>query len=135
MRGPAWWVLDDGRDLTTVAGAVKETRAFDWSDLHAAMDAIPRGRWTTYGDLARLIGTAAQPLGQHIAGCADCPNAQRVLGADGRVRPNFAWSDTSESRTPEQMLIEEGVSVRAGVADPAQRMSTEDLQDATGDQQ
>ncbi len=129
VRGPAWWVLDDGRDLTTVAGAVRDTRAFDWSDLHAAMHAIPRGRWTTYGDLARLIGTAAQPLGQHIAGCPDCPNAQRVLGADGRVRPNFAWSDTSESRTPEQVLTEEGVSVRAGVADRAQRMSTEDLQD------
>ena len=129
VRGPSWWVLPDGRDLPTAAGGVRQSAGFDWSELHAAMEAVPRGRWTTYGDLARVIGTAAQPLGQHIAGCPDCPNAQRVLGADGRVRPGFAWSDPTETRTAEQVLVSEGVRVDGGVADRAQRLHVDDLAD------
>jgi len=127
VRGPSWWVLPDGRDLPTVAGSVPTGR-FDWSDLHRAMGAIPAGRWTTYGELAKVVGTAAQPLGQHIAGCPDCPNAQRVLGADGRVRPNFAWSDPDEHRTPEEVLRSEGVLLQAGYAADSQRLNATDLQ-------
>jgi hypothetical protein len=54
-RGPAWWVLEDGRDLPTVAG-VPERSTFDWAELHQVLAAIPAGRWTTYGELAGLIG-------------------------------------------------------------------------------
>jgi alkylated DNA nucleotide flippase Atl1 len=125
-RGPSWWVLPDGRDLTTAAGAVAGG-AFDWSLLHRVMSALPPGRWTTYGDLADLVGTAAQPLGLHIARCRHCANAHRVLGADGRVRPNFAWDDPTDERKPEDLLREEGVPVRDGAADSAKRLSSDEL--------
>lgn len=128
VRGPAWWVLPDGRDLPSVAGAVRGAGSFDWSELHAAMEAVPSGRWTTYGDLAALVGTAAQPVGTHIAGCPDCPNAHRVIGADGRVRPGFAWSDPDDQRRPEDILRAEGVEVVDGVAARAQRLSVAELE-------
>ena len=73
-RGPRWWRLPDGRDLPTVA--------CDWTGLHAILGALPKGRWTPYGDLAVVVGTAAQPLGRHIALSPHCPSAHRVAGHD-----------------------------------------------------
>ncbi len=125
-RGPSWWVLPDGRDLPTVAG-VPERGTFDWSELHDLLRAIPEGKWTTYGDLAGVVGTAAQPLGQHIATCPLCPNAHRVLGTDGRPRPNFAWTDPTDTRTQQEALDAQGVPFVDGVADPSRRLSAEEL--------
>jgi alkylated DNA nucleotide flippase Atl1 len=122
-RGPAWWVLEDGRDLPTVAG-VPERSTFDWAELHQAMAAIPAGRWTTYGELAALVGTAAQPLGQHIQHCPACPNAQRVLGADGKPRPGFSWGDPKETRGQQEMLEAEGMEFSSGAADPSRHLDT-----------
>jgi alkylated DNA nucleotide flippase Atl1 len=120
-------VLSDGRDLPTVAG-VPERGTFDWSELHEVLRAIPEGKWTTYGDLAAVVGTAAQPLGQHVATCTLCPNAHRVLGADGRPRPNFAWTDPTDTRTQQEALEAEGVPFVDGVADPAGRLSADELE-------
>lgn len=122
-RGPAWWVLEDGRDLPTVAG-VPERSTFDWAELHQALAAIPAGRWTTYGELAALIGTAAQPLGQHIQHCPACPNAQRVLGAYGKPRPGFSWKNLKETRGQQDMLEAEGVEFSNGAADPSRHLDT-----------
>src|SRR5439155_115779 len=127
VRGPAWWVLPDGRDLPTVAGA-SDGGGFDWSELHSLLAAIPPGRWTTYGDLARVVGTASMPLGQHIANCRDCPNAQRVLGADRKPRPGFRWADPTDMRTQEQALAAEGVRFRDGAADESQHSDVADLE-------
>lgn len=125
-RGPSWWVLSDGRDLPTVAG-VADRSTFDWRELHDVLASLPTGRWATYGDLAALVGTAAQPLGVHVAACSECPNAWRVLGADGRPRPNFGWSDPSDLRSQEQALAAEGVLFHEGVADQSQRLSPDEL--------
>jgi alkylated DNA nucleotide flippase Atl1 len=125
-RGPAWWVLEDGRDLPTVAG-VPDRSTFDWTQLHEVLAAIPPGRWTTYGDLAELIGTAAQPLGQHIQRCPTCPNPQRVLGGDGKPRSGLAWTDPQETRSQQEWLETEGVRFFNGAADPNRRMDAERL--------
>ena len=127
VRGPAWWVLPDGRDLATAAGDASQAGSFDWSALHDLLEAIPAGRWTTYGDLAKVIGTAPQPLGQHITKCPDCPNAQRVLGADGRPRPGFSWGDPTNQRTQEEALVADGVRMVDGAADPSQRLDLRGL--------
>ena len=74
-----------------------------------------------------MIGTAAQPLGTHIATCPLCPNAERVLGSDRRPRPNFRWSDPADIRTQEDALAAEGVNFVQGAADPTQRLTAEDL--------
>lgn len=126
-RGPAWWTLEDGRDLPTVAG-VPERGTFDWSELHRLLEAVPRGRWTTYGDLAEVVGTAPQPLGQHVSVCERCPNAWRVLGADGRPRAGFRWDDAGRRDTQQEALASEGVRFDAGTADAAQRLTVDDLE-------
>jgi alkylated DNA nucleotide flippase Atl1 len=125
-RGPAWWVMEDGRDLPTVAG-VPERSTFDWAELHQVLEAIPVGRWTTYGELAALIGTAAQPLGQHIQHCPACPNVHRVLGADGEPRPGLAWVDPNETRGQQEWLQAEGVRFSNGAAEPGRHLDVEAL--------
>ena len=65
--------------------------------MHAALAAIPDGRWTTYGDLAALAGTAAQAVGNHIVANPSLPKAYRVLTFDGRVSEGFRWSDPSDT--------------------------------------
>jgi alkylated DNA nucleotide flippase Atl1 len=132
-RGPAWWVLEDGRDLPTVAG-VPDRSTFDWAELHQVLAAIPTGHWTTYGELAGLVGTAAQPLGQHIQHCPTCPNVQRVLGADGKPRPGKAWVDPNETRSQQEWLEAEGVRFSNGAADPDRRLDTEALAALVADQ-
>lgn len=100
---------------------------FDWSQLHTYMAAVPEGRWTTYGTLAQLVGTAAQPLGQHITRCKECPHAHRVLSDKGLVAAGFKWSDPSEKRDPAQILADEGVDLTGGRASTSQRLDAADL--------
>lgn len=99
----------------------------DWTLLHSALAVLPTGSWTTYGDLAGLIGSAPRPVGAHLAS-TPVPNAYRVLTVDGRLSAGFRWVDENDTRDVRQVLIEEGLRFDGnGCADPAQKMSTRDL--------
>jgi alkylated DNA nucleotide flippase Atl1 len=101
---------------------------FDWSRINAAIAAIPAGRWTTYGDLAQLGGTAPVPVGQHVANTLGLPNAYRVLGANGAPRPNFHWNDPDDDRDIVDVLMAEGIILGdSGAADQHQRIGAEEL--------
>ncbi len=100
----------------------------DWTRLHAALAALPFGTWTTYGDLAELIGSHQVPVGQHLASTPGILNAHRVLNAEGRVAEAFRWLDPSDSRDIHEVLTSEGVVFGSDRrADPAQRLRAEDL--------
>lgn len=132
--GPEWWALEDGTTLAELAGTSPQTRR-DWSPLHELLHQLKAGEWTTYGDLADAIGFHAIAVGQHLARCEDCENAYRVLGADRRPRANFTWTDPTETRTCREALEQEGVTFSsAGAADPAQRVSAEQLRGRLGAQ-
>lgn len=134
-NGWHFWRLEDGRRLADVRAAFRGDRpasemskaAFDWSGLHAILETMPAGTWTTYGDLADVVGTAPQPLGAHIMSCAQCANAHRVLSHDGRVNEAFKWSDPSDDRDPTQLLNAEGVRFADGKADHEQRITTVEM--------
>ena len=132
-NGWGFWSLPDGRKLRDVRAAYtgkdpkKAAPSFDWSALHAILEALPAGHWTTYGSLADAVGTAAQPLGAHVAACEQCTNAHRILNGDGTVAPNFRWSDPDDDRDPMEMLRAEGALVN-GKPDPALELSSDDLQ-------
>jgi alkylated DNA nucleotide flippase Atl1 len=135
--GPNWFETLDGEVLHKIAErypAADGDLRFDWSVLHGALASIPEGRWTTYGDLAEIAGTAAQPVGNHMASCPDCANAWRVLGADGKPRPNFAWTNPSDTRTQEEVLVAERIAFNNHAADPARRITTQDLKASTSAQ-
>lgn len=122
VRGPSWWVLPDGRTLTDAAGVGGSSGAFDWAMLHALMPLLPAGSWTTYGDVAEVIGTGGMALGQHLRTCDVCCNAWRILGAQGRSQDGFRWSDPTDTRSQQQALEAEGVTFAGGVANRDQRL-------------
>lgn len=132
-NGWRFWSLADGRKLFDVRAAytgqepVKPPRGFDWSPLHALLEVLPEGRWTTYGALADAVGTAAQPLGAHVARCAQCTNAHRILSSDGTVASEFRWTDPEDERDPVEMLRSEGALVD-GRPDPARRLNAVELE-------
>ena len=111
--GPA---ADDGED--------PEGR--DWSLLRKACAALPPGTWTTYGDLAELIGSHPVPVGVHLAH-HPVPNAWRVLMSDGAISPNFRWEASGRTDDPRELLESEGIVFTGDRADPVQRITAAEL--------
>lgn len=127
LAGPQWWLTPAGETLSQLVGYGGGS-GFDWSLLHSLLEGIPRGRWTSYGELARKVGTAAQPLGQHIANCDDCQNAWRVLDAQGFSSPEFRWTDATRQDTQQGVLEGEGVGFSSdGAAAADARLTAGDL--------
>ena len=133
-NGWTFWRLPDGRKLLDVRSAFTGTKEpkeahtrFDWATLHAILDALPAGHWTTYGNLAEVIGTSPQPLGGHVAACNQCANAHRILHSNGTVSPGFTWTDASDIRKPVEMLQDEGLSFDNGKADKTRELAADDL--------
>lgn len=122
-NGWYFWALEDGRRLVDVRAtfrgreAAREATRLDWGQLHQILEALPEGRWTSYGALAGAIGTAAQPLGQHVTKCSQCANAHRVLTATGEISPGFTWGDPTDDRDPRALLESEGLAFVENRAD------------------
>lgn len=125
VQGARWWVLPDGDDLATKAAAIP--RGFNWDVLHDLLAVFPEGWWATYGDVAQVIGTAPQPLGNHLTNCAECSQPWRFLSANGKVAAKFTWTDPDDTRDPQLLLEAEGVKFVDGVADPDRRLSMDEL--------
>ncbi|GAA1764375.1 GmrSD restriction endonuclease domain-containing protein [Kocuria aegyptia] len=108
--------------------AVKESGPNNlWHRLDQMLTEIPAGRWTTYGDLAKALGTAAQPIGNRLRD-TPVPNPHRVLTSSAKPSPDFRWSDEDRADDPTEMLKQEGVVFdKAGRADPEKRLFSADL--------
>lgn len=106
----------------------------DWSRLHAALAALPYGAWTTYSDLAELLGSHQVPVGQHVASTAGLLNAYRVLNSEGQVAAGFHWTDPADDRDVYKVLQADGVRFDSNMhADPLQRLGANELADLIGD--
>ncbi|CAN5314793.1 DUF262 domain-containing protein [soil metagenome] len=117
-----------------LAGVEEPEEGRDWSRLHAALAALPPGTWTTYGDLAELIGSHQVPVGQHLANTRGLLNAHRVLTSEGRVAPGFRWGDPDDERDIHGVLEAEVINFGTDRrADPAQRLRSDDLADLIGE--
>ncbi|WP_406045095.1 DUF262 domain-containing protein [Micromonospora sp. NBC_00898] len=103
-----------------------------WDVMTKALAELPAGSWTTYGDLAALIGSHPVPVGARIA-AHPVPNAHRVLQVEGTVSPGFRWLDPDRTDDPRELLRAEGVEFdQYGRADQAQRIGTEELAQLAG---
>ena len=133
-NGWAFWRLEDGRKLADVRAVYRGEKPeqeqaqppFDWSRLHAILEALPEGSWTAYSDLADAVGTAPQPLGNHITTCQQCTNAHRVLTHDGRVGRGIRLDRPERPSRPREMLRAEGV-VHRRQSRPRQTPDSDDL--------
>jgi alkylated DNA nucleotide flippase Atl1 len=98
-----------------------------WTKLANVLAEIPAGAWTTYRDVATVIGTHPVPVGQRLAN-HPVPNAHRVLSVTGAVAPTFRWLDPQRTDTARDVLEQEGVTFDdGGRANPAQQLTAEDL--------
>lgn len=99
-----------------------------WAELRAALVAMPSGTWTTYGDVAELIGSHPVPVGSYLGSNPTVLGAYRVLTADGKVSGSFRWADGSDRQPPQELLTSEGVRFDpSGRADRSQRLSAAEL--------
>jgi alkylated DNA nucleotide flippase Atl1 len=106
----------------------------DWSRLAAALAAMPAGNWTSYSDLAELVGSHQVPVGQHVANTNGLLHAYRVLNSNGAVSPHFRWQEPDDLRDVREVLREEGVRFDGeGKADPGQRLGATDLATLIGE--
>lgn len=111
---------------------VEEPELPVWQLLERVVEAIPAGRWASYGDVAAAIGSHPVPVGVRLA-TADMIGAYRVLRVDGTVSPDFRWSDRGRKDTPQDVLRAEGVRFdSSGHAAPEQRLSGLELSDRSG---
>lgn len=101
--------------------------SFDWNLTHEILAALPAESWTSYSALAEAVGTSPQPLANHISQCHECAGPYRVLTHDGKVALRFAWSDSTDSRDPQEVLEGEGVRFSDDEADQGQKLQPEDL--------
>lgn len=123
------WTQPEVRDdvLAEYRTQFTETTGFDWSATHEILEKVPAGRWTGYYYLAEAVGTSSQAVANHVSKCQVCTAPYRVLTWDGRVADGFTWSDPNDDRNPKDVLEAEGVIFKGGVADPEQKLVSEDL--------
>lgn len=107
---------------------------FNWGRVEDAIANIPVGKWTSYGDLAEIGGTAAQAVGNFIAGDPDRSNGYRVLSADGSVSTSFRWANPDDTRDVLEVLAAEGVRIEDGHACREDRITGEELASLVGEE-
>lgn len=104
-----------------------------WELMARAVAELPAGSWTTYGDLAALIGSHPVPVGMRIA-TYPIDNGHRVMQAGGTISPGFRWYEPDRTDNPMNVLKSEGVEFdEQGHANPAQRFALDDLATLLGD--
>jgi uncharacterized protein with ParB-like and HNH nuclease domain/alkylated DNA nucleotide flippase Atl1 len=102
--------------------------------IHDITAMIPAGRWTSYGDIAVVLGTSGHAVGRAIL--RESPNAWRVLRAHGEVSPGFKWPAGSqfEGSSAQSVLEDEGVVFDArGFASKDFRMRPEEINSRLGE--
>ncbi|MBT2376151.1 DUF262 domain-containing protein [Streptomyces sp. ISL-111] len=105
-----------------------------WGELRQALLSMPAGTWTTYGDLAALVGTSAVAVGNHIGTRPALHGAHRVLTADGKVSSGFRWPEGHTGASgPREVLEREGVPFDGrGRARRSHRLTASDLATLAG---
>ena len=80
-----------------------------FQQVYALTRSIPMGKVTTYGELAKALGTRdARRVGHALHANPDqSPPCHRVVSKDGRLAPNYAFGGNLEQRAK---LIEEEVT-------------------------
>ena len=101
-----------------------------WALMNQVLAILPAGRWTSYSDVADVIGSHQVAVGNRLANVI-VPNAHRVLRLNGQISPDFRWPDPQRTDDPREVLKREGVRFDEwGRAVPEQRMVAADLAEA-----
>jgi alkylated DNA nucleotide flippase Atl1 len=103
-----------------------------WSLMNQVLASVPAGRWTSYSDVAEVIGSHQVAVGARL-GTVSVPNAHRVLKLLGTISPDFRWPDPDRHDDPRTILEAEGIRFdQSGRAAAEQRMTANELAAAVG---
>jgi len=108
----------------------------DWISARAFIEAVPEGRWTSYGEVAALGGgpRGAQAVGQWVTRHDDeIDNVHRVLAKNGRVAARWVPAGKGLPAGPSavRVLLErEGLGFNDERADPAAHFSADEWRSA-----
>lgn len=97
-----------GPDETVAGDEIEEPSAMR-RQVASIVAEIPAGRWTSYGDVALVAGSYAQPVAAIIASYPML-NAWRVLQAGGTISPGFRWLEPNRTQDPREFLESEGLT-------------------------
>lgn len=98
--------------------------------VHDVIAAIPAGRWSTYGEVAKATGRTEMASRAVATICrkTDSIGAHRVLRAGGVISDGFQWNDGDDRRGAREVLEMEGLRfTSAGAADPQQFIDSDEL--------
>jgi alkylated DNA nucleotide flippase Atl1 len=130
INGMIYWTVDGEvslRDLGREVGVLERSgRRIDRDALRNLCAAIPSGRWTTYGDVAKAIGVpgAAQSVAGILATDWSISNAHRVLRSSGHISPGWRSGHGAGPEACRALLEEEGLTFGDNeAADAARRWS------------
>jgi alkylated DNA nucleotide flippase Atl1 len=106
----------------------KASAKLDLESAAAFLATIPRGQWTSYGDVALGAGhssRAGQPVAAWLGSKGHLvPNVHRVLNSHGEISDGWKPAGPGVPTTPqavEDLLRSEGVRFNDGRADASQR--------------
>lgn len=76
--------------------------------VYAEVKKIPRGQTTTYGEIAKRVGTTSKVVGFALHRNPDPKNipCHRVIFKDGRLSPSYAFGGKEKQK---ERLVAEGV--------------------------
>ncbi|WP_433277474.1 GmrSD restriction endonuclease domain-containing protein [Pseudonocardia xinjiangensis] len=98
-----------------------------WRLMSQVLASVPAGRWTSYSDVAEVIGSHQVAVGNRLA-TVTMSNAHRVLKRNGHISPEFRWPDPERDDDPREVLQAEGVRFDGwGRAQQEQRVDAEQL--------
>ncbi|RJQ22586.1 MGMT family protein [Candidatus Woesearchaeota archaeon] len=87
--------------------------------VYAACRMIPKGKVSTYGDIARYLNSAPRAVGQALKRNPYAPKVpcHRVVASDGRIGGFMGEASGPEVGRKIRLLKSEGVQVREGRID------------------
>ncbi len=133
---PGTELLTELRRLYRARGQAVSKRQYRdprWATVLSALELVGPGNWTTYGDLAELVGMSGQAIGGFMTE-HPTTNGYRVMTVNGTISPNFQWWDPNRTETPREVLEAEGVEFdERGRANPSQRLTVADFRELLAD--
>ncbi|QSB06025.1 MGMT family protein [Natronoglycomyces albus] len=102
----------------------------EWSEqVEEVLNRLPEGTWTSYGELAELVGTGPRQVARFLAQGYGVANAFRVLRSNGTVSDGFRWSNPTYPDVHDALRCA-GIRLSTNrVADSAQRLDAEELRE------